>query len=83
VLFDAVQTTPTRDQTFGDEWTLDLSASYKLDRWNFTVGADNVFDSYPDEVIYQNATFGQIPYSASSPFGFNGAFLYARIAYEW
>ena len=83
VLFDAVETTPTRDQTFGDEWILDLSANYKLDRWNFTIGADNVFDSYPDEVIYQNATFGQIPYSASSPFGFNGAFLYTRIAYDW
>jgi len=78
-----VQTTPTRDQTFGDEWTLDLSASYEFDNWNFTVGVDNVFDSYPDEVIYQNSTFGQLPYSASSPFGFNGAFLYARIAYEW
>ncbi len=83
VLFDAVETTPTRDQTFGDEWTVDLSASYQLDRWNFSVGADNIFDSYPDEVIYQNATFGQIPYSASSPFGFNGAFLYARVGYEW
>ncbi len=83
VLFDAVQTSPTRDQTFGDEWTVDLSASYKLDQWRFTAGVDNVFDAYPDEVIYQNSTFGQLPYSASSPFGFNGAFLYARIAYEW
>ena len=83
VLFDAVETTPTRDQTFDAEWTLDLSTTYKLDRWDFTLGADNVLDSYPEEVIYQNSTLGQLPYSGSSPFGFNGAFVYARVGYKW
>lgn len=83
VLFDPVVTTPTRDQTYDAQWTLDLSASYKLDRWDFTLGADNVLDAYPDEVIYQNATFGQLPYSASSPFGFNGAFVYGKVGYKW
>ena len=83
VLFDPVQTTPTRDQTFDAQWTLDLSASYKLDRWDFTLGADNVLDEYPDEMIYQNTTLGQLPYSASSPFGFNGAFVYAKVGYQW
>ena len=83
VLFDPVATTPTRDQTFGSKWTLDLSARYKLNNWDFTLGADNVLNSYPDDVIYQNATFGQLPYSSASPFGFNGAFMYARIGYKW
>ncbi len=83
VLFDPVATTPTRDQTFDAEWTLDLSASYKLDNWDFTLGADNVLDAYPDEVIYQNATFGQLPYSGSSPFGFNGALVYGKVGYKW
>ncbi len=83
VLFDPVATTPTRDQTFGSEWTLDLSARYKLNNWDFTLGADNVLNSYPDDQIYQNATFGQLPYSAASPFGFNGVFMYARIGYKW
>ena len=83
VLFDPVVTVPTRDQTFGAQWTLDLSASYKFDNWDFTLGGDNVLDSYPDEVIYQNATFGQLPYSSSSPAGFNGAFVYARVGYTW
>jgi iron complex outermembrane receptor protein len=83
VLFDAVATTPSRDQTFGPEWTLDLAASYKLDQWDFTIGGDNVLDAYPDEVIYQNSTFGQLPYSAASPFGFNGAFMYVKAGYSW
>ena len=75
--------TPALDQTFEAKWTLDVSASYELDRWNFTVGADNVFDEYPDEVIFANSRSGQIAYSNSSPFGFNGAFMYATAAYSW
>jgi len=74
---------PTRDQTFGSEWTVDLSATYVFDQWRFTLGGDNVFDTYPDEVIFANSTFGQLPYSGSSPFGFNGAFLYANVGYSW
>ena len=74
---------PARDQTFDPKWTLDLSASYRLDGWEFTVGGDNVLDEYPDEVIFANSTSGQLPYSASSPFGFNGAFAYARVGYKW
>ncbi len=83
VLFNAVETTPTRDQTFGAEWTLDLAATYEMGQWDFSIGGDNVLDAYPDEAIYQNSTFGQLPYSASSPFGFNGRFMYARMGYRW
>ena len=72
-----------KDQTFGAEWTLDLAATYKLGNWDFTVGGDNVFDSYPDEVLLANSTSGQLPYSAASPFGFNGAFVYGKIGYKW
>ncbi len=83
VLFDPTFVVPNRDQTFGAEWTLDLAATYRLDGWEFTVGGDNVTDEYPDEVIYQNSTNGQIVYSAASPFGFNGAFWYGKVAFRW
>ena len=73
----------SRDQTFDPQWTLDLSTTYTLDRWAFTLGADNVLDEYPEEVIFANSTNGQLPYSASSPNGFNGAYLYGRIGYRW
>ncbi|NZA28622.1 TonB-dependent receptor [Luteimonas sp. SJ-92] len=81
--FEVLNTDPARDQTFGAEWTLDVSASYAIDGWDFTLGADNVFNEYPDEVIFVNSNAGQLPYSAASPFGFNGAFVYARVGYTW
>jgi iron complex outermembrane receptor protein len=83
VLFGNNPADTSRDQTFDPQWTLDLSTTYTLDRWAFTLGADNVLDEYPDEVIYRNSTNGQLPYSGSSPNGFNGAFVYGRIGYRW
>ncbi len=74
---------PANDQTFSAEWTLDLAFSYSMDNWKFTLGGDNVLDTYPDDVIFPNSTAGQLPYSGSAPFGFNGAFMYANISYKW
>ena len=74
---------PRYDQTFGAEWTLDLSAAYTMDRWTFMLGADNVLDEYPDELIFQTSDDAQLPYSRAAPFGFNGAFVYGRVTYRW
>ncbi|MCF5956312.1 TonB-dependent receptor domain-containing protein, partial [Xanthomonas perforans] len=73
----------SNDQTFGAKWVVDASASYKIDRWTLTLGADNVLDQYPDENNFANSTSGQFPYSNLSPFGFNGAYVYGRINYRW
>ena len=83
VLFGNNPADTSRDQTFGPQWTLDLSGRYTLGAWTFTLGADNVLDSYPDEVLFANSTNGQLPYSATSPNGFNGAFVYGRIGVRW
>lgn len=83
VLFGTNPAVTSRDQTYDVQWVLDLSASYTLDKWSFTLGGDNVLNEYPDETIFANSTGGQLPYSASSPNGFNGAFMYARVGYEW
>ncbi|WAC61736.1 TonB-dependent receptor [Pseudoxanthomonas sp. SL93] len=74
---------PALDQTFEPKWLLDLAVSYKLDNWNFSIGGDNVLDEYPDEVLFATSTSGQLPYPSQSPFGFNGAYAYARVAYSW
>ncbi|MDQ3206608.1 MAG: TonB-dependent receptor [Pseudomonadota bacterium] len=81
--FTVFNNNPTLDQTFDAEWTLDLSASYLVNGWDFTIGGDNVLDAYPDDVIFPNSTGGQLPYSAASPFGFNGAFAYVKVGYSW
>jgi iron complex outermembrane receptor protein len=69
------------------KWITDLEARYKLGNIDFAIGANNVFDVYPDRSPFgarptggfypANQTY--IPYSIFSPFGFNGRFLYGRI----
>jgi len=76
-------TTAALDQTFSSKWLLDLAVNYNLDRWTFTLGADNVFNTYPDRVIPANDNNGTLPYSVFSPFGFNGAYVYGKLAYRW
>ncbi|MGY0341952.1 TonB-dependent receptor [Xylella fastidiosa] len=81
-----VYNTPTAvpvQQTFAPKWTLDLAASYKLQHWNFTIGGDNVTNTYPERDLIGQGTQAYLPYSRSSPFGFNGAFAYANISYNW
>ena len=79
---------PVLDQTFDAKWLLDLAFSYKRDRWEFTLGGDNVLDEYPDENLFispalNTSTTGQLPYPSQSPFGFNGAYVYGRVSYRW
>ena len=81
--FSIFNADPTLDQTFGAKWNLDLAATYTIDRWDFTVGADNIFNAYPDEFIFATSNGGQLPYPRNSPFGFNGAFVYGKIGYKW
>ena len=81
--FTSYGTTPATDQTYSAKWTLDLAATFVLDRWSFTLGGDNVLNEYPDQQLAGLGTRTYLPYSTSSPFGFNGAFVYANIDYKW
>jgi iron complex outermembrane receptor protein len=86
-----VATNQPSDQTFSAKWVTDVSGTYRLlGRVTLGVGADNVFDVYPDKQNDQwnvttgfagNANFGMNPYSGISPFGFNGRFFWGRISY--
>ncbi len=73
-----------QDQTFGAKWTVDVAATLTRENWNFTLGSDNVTNEYPDENIFANSTSGQFAYASSAaPFGFNGAFVYAKVGYSF
>ena len=50
-------------------------------RWAF--GVQNLFDAFPDHLSNANSSFLVQTYPATSPFGFNGRFLYARVAYRF
>jgi len=70
---------PARDQTFSAEWVADLSVSRQFgDKVTVTLGANNAFDVYPDQVIPINNPQGPSRYSQFSPFGFNGGYYYLR-----
>jgi iron complex outermembrane receptor protein len=79
------------DQVLTPKWITDVSLSYELNGVQLTVGADNVFDIYPDRRPFgprpgggsYPATFQFLPYSNFSPFGFNGRFLYARASIDF
>ncbi|MBN8888486.1 MAG: TonB-dependent receptor [Rudaea sp.] len=83
VLVGQVPATPNRDQTFGSKWVTDASATYLRGNWEFTLGVDNMFNTYPDEVLFANSTGGQLPYPNTSPLGFGGAFVYGNVKFRW
>ncbi|HEY1131919.1 MAG TPA: TonB-dependent receptor [Roseateles sp.] len=72
------------DQTYAAKWVLDLSASYRGNHWEFTVGSDNIANVYPDKRNAVNNPGDQnVRYISYSPFGINGAFYYAKASYQW
>ncbi|WP_410210554.1 TonB-dependent receptor plug domain-containing protein [Aquirhabdus sp.] len=73
---------PQEDQKFGAQWALDMALDYRLQNWTFTLGSDNVANSYPARSQF-GTVGGSIPYSEFSPNGFNGAFYYGKVNYRW
>ena len=66
--------------SYGSKALLDLEARYKFnDTFSFAVGGDNVFNTHPDKEQNGTLAFLGSQYAVTSPFGFNGAFWYARI----
>jgi iron complex outermembrane receptor protein len=59
---------------------VDLEARYNFgDRLKFAVGADNVFDVYPDPLPPGLNGTGATSFSNLSPFGRSGRFVYGRV----
>lgn len=69
-------------QTFGAKVITDLSVSYAFTRkLRATIGANNLFDVYPDKTIGGNTGAGYFLYSRTGQqFGFNGRFVFGRLA---
>lgn len=75
-----------RDQTLSAQWLTDVEVRVRpFEALELAVGANNLFDVYPDRV-YAGLVGGQnyglngyfLPFSSFSPFGFNGRFVYGR-----
>jgi iron complex outermembrane recepter protein len=80
------------DILLGAKWITDLELRFRaFDHLDLAIGADNVFDVYPDRSPFGARPGGGVypinqyylPYSGFSPFGFNGRFLYARASVDF
>lgn len=72
----------TLDQTFSAKAITDLSFSYAFNKTvTINVGANNLFDVYPDkQTHYNNTSTGRFTYSRSvSQFGYNGRYLFGKL----
>jgi iron complex outermembrane receptor protein len=82
-----ISTTADRDEYLDAKWITDLEVAYRPnDEWKFALGANNLFDQYPqatvDNIGY--STFSQIfPYTPYAPYSLDGRFLYGNITYSF
>jgi len=79
---DAATNIAADKQTFGAKIVTDLSVSYAVTKdLKATIGANNLLDVYPDKTIGGNTGAGYFVYSRTSQqFGFNGRFVFGRLA---
>jgi iron complex outermembrane receptor protein len=66
-------------ETFEAKTLFDAELGYRFNQINISVGAKNIFDVYPSRMMdldnNNNFTF---PWAVTSPFGYNGRYVYAR-----
>ena len=68
-----------QNQTHSPEWVVDATVSYQVtDAAQLSVGANNLFNNYPDKQVFGNTYLGVFEYAPVQQ-GFNGAFYFARL----
>ncbi|MCW2404636.1 iron complex outermembrane receptor protein [Sphingobium sp. B1D7B] len=71
----------------GKHTLIDLEGRVKLmQKGTLAIGANNLFDVYPDAVATTNGNnynAGATAFPYYSPFGFNGRYVYARFSLNW
>jgi iron complex outermembrane receptor protein len=70
--------------SYGGKTLVDLEARWKFSKtFSAAIGADNVFDTYPDKEKDGTLQFLGQTYAITSPFGFNGRSWYVRVSADW
>jgi len=80
------ETTPAFDEYFTPKILTDISFNYTPKYWlTLTLGANNVFNVYPDRLKdYANTNQGIFIYSPdASPFGFNGGYYFVSMNFNF
>ena len=84
----ATSTVTGGDSFLSPHWTTDLDLGYMLlDRLRVSVGAQNLFNAYPDRAnslnFSANTFNGAQIYNANSPYGISGGFYYVHLNYNF
>jgi iron complex outermembrane recepter protein len=74
---------PADDQLYGAKWLTDLEGSYRVGGYRLAIGAQNLFNVFPDRNSTVNSFNGIETFPRHSPFGMNGRSVYARIGYAF
>lgn len=70
--------------SYGSEILVDLELRFALpNNLIFSLGGENIFDTFPDAEQDGTLQFLGVQHALTSPFGFNGAFYYARLALDF
>jgi iron complex outermembrane receptor protein len=82
-------------ENYGSKTLADAEIGYRFNWFNLSIGARNLFDTYPDQPSSLvdvdgagtpskdfNNNFGTFPWAAASPFGYNGRSVYLRLETE-
>jgi iron complex outermembrane receptor protein len=79
---------------YGAKTLIDAEIGYRFNWLALSIGARNIFDTYPDQPSSNvdvgggttakefNNNFGTFPWAAASPFGYNGRSIYLRLETE-
>ncbi|WP_426193895.1 TonB-dependent receptor plug domain-containing protein [Massilia sp. DWR3-1-1] len=77
-------TTEALDFVLTPKTIVNAEARYRLTAaTEIALGADNLFDIYPDALPASLNTTGAVPYANRSPFGRAGRYVYARLNYRF
>ena len=77
--FSSAEPSFTDEEHYGGKTLVDAELGYRLDQVDLSVGARNLFDTYPDQMRKEfNNNDNTFPWAAASPFGYNGRYLYTR-----
>jgi iron complex outermembrane receptor protein len=79
----AVTLVPADDQIYTAKWLTDLEGNYALTRGlTFGIGAQNIFNVFPDRNTTVNSFNGIQTFPSIAPFGMNGRTIYGRLAWK-
>ncbi|WP_188946176.1 hypothetical protein, partial [Polymorphobacter multimanifer] len=73
------------DRSFGAKWLTDVEVGWQATKsLDFAIGANNVFNVYPDfDETSLNPNLGSGFYATSGAYGFTGGYYYARIGVKF